>query len=100
MERTIPISEGGEVNAIGRAEGVDIEIIASLTRTGDTNHVSRLHFTKNSGGLLGSQKLQEFARDFLKQHGSGAKRLVVEGAPRTTGANPGVPPRRITIRLE
>jgi hypothetical protein len=32
MEWTLPIDEGGAINAIGRAEGTEIEIIAGMRR--------------------------------------------------------------------
>lgn len=102
MEWTLPINEGGAINAIGRAGGTEIEIIAGMRRVGNTIHLDGLHFTKNAGGRLGPKQLEEFGRDFLRQHGNGATELVIHPTPRTTGATAGtgVPPKDITIRLE
>lgn len=100
MEWSIPINDDGEVNLVGRAEGIELEIIATLIRTGDTIHLKGLHFTKNKGALLRPKQLESFGRDFLRQHGNGATRLVVEGAKRSTGANPGVAPPPMIITLE
>ncbi len=65
MEWTLPINEGGAINAIGRAAGTEIEIIAGMRRVGNTIHLDGLHFTKNAGGRLGPKQLEEFGRDFL-----------------------------------
>ena len=100
MQWTIPINEGGAVNLVGRAGNHEIEVIANMRRVGNTIHLDRLHFTRNSGGTLGAQQLREFGRDFLRQHGNGATELVVHPAVRTTGANPGVAPPPITITLD
>jgi hypothetical protein len=100
MQWTIPINEGGAVNLVGRAGSLEIEVIANMRRVGNTIHLDGLHFTRNSGGTLGTQQLREFGRDFLRQHGNGATELVVHPAVRTTGANPGVAPAPITITLD
>ncbi len=102
MEWKIPINEGGAINAVGKAGGTEIEIIANMSRTRTTITLDGLHFTKNAGGTLGPKQLQEFGRDFLRQHGNGATELVINPAPRTTGATAGsgVPPKQIRITLE
>ncbi|MFO0811058.1 MAG: RHS repeat-associated core domain-containing protein [Gemmataceae bacterium] len=98
----IPINEGGAINAVGKAGNIEIEIIANMSRTGKTITLDGIHFTKNAGGTLGPKQLQEFGRDFLRQHGNGATELVINPAPRTTGAlaGTGVAPKPITIKLE
>ena len=102
MEWKIPIDEGGAINAVGKVGEIEIEIIANKSCTGHTITLDAAHFTKNAGGRLGTQQLQEFGRDFLRQHGNGATELVINGALRTTGARAGtgVAPSPITIRLE
>ena len=102
MEWTILLNEGGAINALGKTGDIEIEIIATMTRTGNTIALDGLHFTKNAGGALGPKQLQEFGRDFLRQHGNGATELVINPAPRTTGATAGtgVVPKTITIKLE
>ena len=52
MQWSIPINEDGVVNLVGHAEGIELEIIASMTRAGDTVYLKGLHFTKNKGALL------------------------------------------------
>jgi hypothetical protein len=102
MEWKIPINEGGAVNAVGKAGNIEIEIIGQMSRSGKTITLDGVHFTKNAGGTLGRQQLEEFGRDFLRQHGNGATELVINGAPRTTGATAGtgVAPKPIIIKLE
>jgi hypothetical protein len=98
----IPISEGGAINAIGKAGNIEIEIIANMSRTGNTITLEGVHFTKNAGGTLGRKQLQEFGRAFLRQYGNGATELVIKPAVQTTGATAGtgVAPKTITIKLE
>jgi hypothetical protein len=100
MRWDIPINEGGTVNLVGRAGEVEIEIIANMSRQGNTIVLDGAHFTKNAGGRLLPEQLQEFGRDFLRQHGNGATELIIRGAPRTTGTIPGRAPPPITIKLE
>ena len=102
MDWRLAINEGGAVNAIGRAAGTEIEIIAGMRRAGNTIHLDGVYLTKNAGGRLGPKQLEEYGRDFLRQHGNGATELVIHPAPRTTGATAGigVPPKDIIIRLE
>jgi hypothetical protein len=100
VEWKIPIDEGGAINAIGKAG--EIEIVGNLSRSENRITVDGVHFTKNAGGTLGPKQLQDFGRDFLRQHGNGATELVINPAPRTSGATAGtgVAPKPITIKLE
>jgi hypothetical protein len=100
MKWEIPISEGGAVNLVGRSGEVEIEVIANMNRQGNRIILDKAHFTKNAGDKLLPNQLQEFGRDFLRQHGNGATELVIQGATRTTGAAPGKVPPPITIKLE
>jgi hypothetical protein len=107
MQWTIPIKEGGAINAVGRAGAIEIEVIANMRRVGDTVFLEGVHFTRNAGGRLGPAQLQEFGRDFLRQHGNGASRLVIQPGVRTTGASVGpmgigggFAPPPITITLD
>jgi hypothetical protein len=102
MNWEIPINEGGAINAVGKAGNIEIEIIGNMSRSGNTITLEGVHFTKNAGGALGPKQLQEFGRDFLRQHGHGATELVIKPAVRTTGATAGtaVAPKPITINLE
>jgi hypothetical protein len=100
MHWTIPINEGGAINLVGNAGNLEIEVIAEMRRIDDTIHLHGTHFTRNSGERLGLHQLREFGRDFLRQHGEGATKLVVHPAVRTTGANVGVAPAPIFITLE
>jgi hypothetical protein len=84
MDWIIPIEEGGAINAVGRANDVEIEIIAKVSRERDTIILEGLHFTKNAGRRLGAKQLLEFGRGFLRQHGDGANKLVIVPALRTT----------------
>ena len=102
MDWQLPINEGGAVNAIGRIGGTEIEVIGNMRRIDNAIHLDGVHFTKNAGGRLGPKQLEEFGRDFLRQHGDGATELVIHPAPRTTGstAGTGTAPKDITIKLE
>jgi len=102
MEWKIPINEGGAINAVGKAGNIEIENIGNMRRTGNTITLDSAHFTKIVSGTLRTKQLQEFGRDFLRQHGNGATELVINPAPRTTGATAGtgVTPKLITIKLE
>src|SRR4051794_2019126 len=102
MEWEIPIAEGGAVNLVGKAGNIQIEAIANMARAGSTINLDGLHFSKYSGERLGPKQLLEFARDFLRQHGNGATELVINPAPRTSGATAGtgVVPKPITVKLE
>ena len=99
MEWEIPISEGGAVNLIGRSGAIEIEVIAGMSRQDDAIVLDQAHFTKNAGSRLLAVQLQEFGRDFLRQHGAGATTLLIRGAPRTTGVAPGRVPAPIIIKL-
>jgi hypothetical protein len=102
MEWTILLNEGGAINALGKTGAIEIEIIANMMCIGNTITLDGLHFTKNAGRALGPKQLREFGRDFLRQHGHGATELVINPAPRTTGATAGtgVAPKLLTIKLE
>jgi hypothetical protein len=102
MDWEIPINEGGTINAVGKVGDVEIEIIADMSRSGNTVTLDGLHFNKNAGGQLKSKQLQEFGRDFLRQHGEGSTVLEIKPAARSSGATAGsgILPKPITIKLE
>jgi hypothetical protein len=67
------------------------ELIGSLSRHGDELHLDGVHVGGLSRNQLGLPRLREMARHFLEdQH---ARRLVVHGAKRTSGASPGRRPQ-------
>jgi len=68
-----------------------VTLIAEAEMRGRTLWLRRAHIQGLSPGALGRAGLNALAAKFLEE--SDAEALVVEGSHRTTGANPGRPPR-------
>lgn len=98
--RTIHVVErdGDTVRLVGDGPKGRIEVIARMTRTGDTLVLDGLHADGGGPGSQGLGEIRAFARQLGRQEG--AKRVEVRGGTRTTGANPGKVPRPITFDVE
>jgi hypothetical protein len=57
-----------------------------------------LHIDGPGAGSFGVGELREFARQLGREQG--AQRVIIQGAERSTGANPGKIPRAITIEVK
>lgn len=68
-----------------------VTLIAEADLRGRTSWLTRVHIQGLSPDALGRAGLNALAAKFLEE--SDAEALVVEGSPRTTGANPGRPPK-------
>jgi len=75
-----------------------IEVITNLRWDDDSLVLHHLHIDGMGAGTAGLKHLKNLARQFGREQG--ARRVVIEGATRTTGANPGHVPRPIVIEVE
>ena len=71
---------------------------AEMTKQGDTLVLKGLHMEGGGPGSMGVKELYEFARQLGKEQG--VNKVVIEGAMRTTGVNPGSIPRTVTIEVK
>ena len=74
-----------------------IEVITSLMVEGETAVLRGLHIDGPGPGWLGVRELRELTRELGRQ--LGVRRVVIFGATRYTGANPGRVPRPIVIEV-
>jgi hypothetical protein len=88
-------TDGDVVRWVATTPKGNIEMIAKVTRDGDTLHLNGLHIDGPGGNELGIRGIRDLAVDLGRQHG--VKKLVVHGGTRTTGANPGRVPRPVTF---
>ena len=72
-----------------------VEVIARLSRLGDTIVLEDFSIDGDGAGSLGFRSLKELGRRFARQQN--APRLIVRGTVRTTGASPGEKPRENVI---
>jgi hypothetical protein len=72
-----------------------IEVIARLTRSGDDLILEGFSIDGAGPGSVGMRRLRELARRFAADQG--ARRLIIRGTTRTTGASPGKRPREVII---
>src|SRR5207249_9884435 len=98
IDITIPINEGGAIDAILRSGVTEIEIIANMRREGDTLILEGLHLAKNLGEHLTLSQLTDFAKAFARHQG--VKEIRVLGAKRTTGRTSGRIPKPFIIEVE
>lgn len=91
IEIEIDDAEGRTMIATVHTPAGSLTIIAELELIGDVLWACRVHVQGLSPGALGRAGLNALARRFLEE--ADAKALVVEGAARTTGANPHRRPR-------
>lgn len=98
-KRTIQVvqREGNLVEMVGTGARGEIRVLTEMTRQGDAIVLKGLHMEGASPGAIGIRELHEFARQLGKEQG--VNRVIVEGAKRTTGANPGHIPRTIEIKV-
>jgi hypothetical protein len=91
------IDEGGAVNFLARQGATEVEVIANVSRVGNTIKLEGLHFTKNAGETLSMRQLHELAREFGRQQC--AKEVIIQGAVRTTGRTAGKIYKPITVKV-
>ena len=98
--RSITILEwvDGIAQLLGTGPEGEIEVIAAMTREGDTLILAGLHIEGPGSGSLGIGPLRDFARRLGRQQR--VRRVVVFGARRTTGASQGHTPRPMLIEVE
>jgi len=77
------------------------EVIANITREGDTIILEGAHMQGSGAGQFGGKELLKEIREAAKQFGKeqGAKEVVIQGGARTSGANPGHVPPPIRIKV-
>jgi hypothetical protein len=68
-----------------------VQIIGKVTRVGRVIHVGGAHIDGLHGGALGRAGLNAIARKLLEE--ADVDQIVIEGGTRTTGKNPGRPPK-------
>ena len=78
-----------------RIVGAGPEVIARMLRSGGDLVLEGLSIDGAGRGSQGLKELRRLAREFGADQG--AKRILIRGTPRTTGAKPGKIPREIVI---
>ena len=68
-----------------------VQIIGKVVRAGRLLHVSGAHVDGLRGGALGRAGLSAIGRKLLEE--ADVDQIVIEGGTRTTGKNPGRPPK-------
>jgi RHS repeat-associated protein len=98
-KRTIQVvqREGNLVEMVGTSAKGEIRVLTEMTREGDALVLKGLHMEGPGAGSMGLRELREFARQLGKEQG--VNRVIVQGAERTTGANPGRVPRSIEFKV-
>jgi hypothetical protein len=77
---------------------IQLEVIAELELSGDDLFAWGMHIGGPGRGTLSPRLLRAAARELGRQWN--ARRVIIEGGIRTTGANPGHKPRRIIISVD
>jgi RHS repeat-associated protein len=97
--RTIQIvqTEGGLVEMVGTGPRGEIRVLTEMVKEGDALVLRGMHMQGPGAGTVGLRELREFARQLGKEQG--VNRVIIEGATRTTGANPGHVPRKVEIKV-
>ncbi len=98
--RSVTILEwdAGVVHLLGRGPWGEIEVIAEMSREGDTLILRGAHVEEPGAGSLGISELRQLGRLLGRQQG--VRRVFVFGGTRTTGANPGHSPRPVVIEVD
>src|SRR5262249_34015052 len=68
-----------------------VQIIGKVTRGGRVLHVGGAHIDGLNSGALGRAGLNAIARKRLEE--ADVDQIIIEGGTRTTGKNPGRPPK-------
>jgi hypothetical protein len=76
---------------------VRLEVITELVLVGDALLARGLHVSGQGPGTASAPLLRRAARELGQQWN--ARRVIIEGGVRTTGARPGHPPRRLVIPI-
>jgi RHS repeat-associated protein len=99
VERTIEIvqREGNLVEMVGKSGQGEIRVLTEMTKQGDTLVLKGLHMEGAGRGSMGVRELFQFARQLGREQG--VNKVIIEGAERTTGANPGSIPRTVEIKV-
>jgi hypothetical protein len=88
-------TDGDVVELVAETPGGLISVITTLTREADDLVLRDLHVDGPGAGTAGPRILRELVRILGRQ--AGARRVIIAGGTRTTGANPGHTPRLIII---
>jgi hypothetical protein len=86
--------EGNTTIASFKVAGVEARIIGDVTREGDTLFIRGAHIQGDATLKEVLAAAQRYGRE------QGVKRVIIEGAKRTTGANPGHLPKPITVEVK
>jgi len=92
MPVEILIDENDTINALIDVPTVSVEIIARVIRRSDTVYLEDVHIERIAGGPL-DRKLRLLCAEFCDYYR--IRRLVVQGAKRTTGRCAGSIPKAI-----
>jgi RHS repeat-associated protein len=97
--RTIEIvqQEGNLVEMVGKSAQGEIRVLTEMTKQGDTLVLKGLHMEGAGPGSMGVRELYQFVRQLGREQG--VKKVIIEGAERTTGANPRSIPRTVEIKV-
>ena len=94
---TILERDADAIHFLAQGPRGQIEVITSLTIESETAILRGLHIDGPGPGSLGVRELRELTRELGRQ--LGVRRVVIFGATRYTGANPGRVPRPIVIEV-
>jgi hypothetical protein len=97
MPVQILIDENETINAIVVVPNMSVEIIANVTREGDTIRLEGLHVELLTGGPLSRRQITLLCGEMCRHYR--VERLIVQGARRTTGKSAGTIPKPIHYRV-
>ncbi|RVU12497.1 hypothetical protein [Methylobacterium oryzihabitans] len=73
-----------------------IDLMGEVLIVGDEFHLNQAHIGGLTAGALRLEGLLDIARKLLEElEDLGVSRIYIQGATRTTGRNPGRPPKRL-----
>jgi len=98
--RTITIKPLGDglSELVGQGPKGEIRMLAEIVRQGNDLILRGAHIEGPGAGSVGIRELAEFAKQFGREQG--VQRIIIEGAKRTTGTNPGHMPRPFIFKVE
>jgi hypothetical protein len=97
MPVDILIDENDTINAVVTANDVSVEIIARLIWEGATIRLEGLHVELVTGGPLSRRQIGLLCAEVCRHYG--VKRLIIQGAKRTTGRSAGTIPTPIHYKV-
>lgn len=99
VEESVTVVDRDEdvIEVLIRTPYGDVTVVTGFGMEGDALVLRELHIEGPGAGTLSPARLRSYARELGRQEG--VRRVIVQGAKRTTGANPGHRPRVIIVKV-